>query len=233
MQKRTMRSSNEIDVYLEVGKKRTFAGAVDWPGWCRSGRDEASALQALLDYGPRYARVVREARLGFRAPTAAGVFAVVERLPGDATTDFGAPSAAPESDERTVKPADLRRMQALLKACWQTFDKAVSAARGKELRKGPRGGGRGVGGIVEHVLGADMAYLGRLGWKLEPGQAEDRRKELGKSRQAILDALAAAARGKTPTRGPRGGVRWTPRYFVRRVAWHVLDHAWEIQDRVP
>ena len=24
----------------------------------------------------------------------------------------------------------------------------------------------------------------------------------------------------------------TPRYFVRRLAWHDLDHAWEIEDRV-
>jgi hypothetical protein len=48
----------------------------------------------------------------------------------------------------------------------------------------------------------------------------------------ILDALASAARGEVPTQGPRGGTRWTPRYFVRRMAWHVLDHAWEIEDRI-
>jgi len=42
----------ETPVYLESGSRRTFAGAIDWPGWCRSGRDEASALEALLSYGP-------------------------------------------------------------------------------------------------------------------------------------------------------------------------------------
>ena len=46
-------ASDNIDVYLELGKKRTFAGAIGWPGWCRIGRDEGSALQALADYGPR------------------------------------------------------------------------------------------------------------------------------------------------------------------------------------
>jgi hypothetical protein len=46
-----------------------------------------------------------------------------------------------------------------------------------------------------------------------------------------MNALAAAAHGVVPTRGPRGGVIWTPRYFVRRVAWHLLDHAWEFEDR--
>jgi hypothetical protein len=36
-----------LDVYVETGAKRTFAGAVDWPGWCRSGRDEEAAIEAL------------------------------------------------------------------------------------------------------------------------------------------------------------------------------------------
>jgi hypothetical protein len=52
-----MARSNKIDVYLEAGQKRTFAGALAWPGWCRNGRDETSALQALFDYGPAGARV--------------------------------------------------------------------------------------------------------------------------------------------------------------------------------
>jgi hypothetical protein len=82
--------------------------------------------------------------------------------------------------------------------------------------------------IVEHVLGAEAAYLGMLGWKLNPSDAND----LGLVRQAILSALAWAARGEAPAHGPRGGLRWGPRYYVRRAAWHVLDHAWEIEDRV-
>ena len=45
--------TNQLNVYLEVGSRRTFAAAIDWPGWCRMGPDEATALQTLLDYGPR------------------------------------------------------------------------------------------------------------------------------------------------------------------------------------
>ena len=226
------RSSNKIDVYLEIGKKRTFAGAIDWPGWCRSGRDEGSALQALFDYGPRYARVLRTARLGFRAPAQTSAFAVIERLEGNTTTDFGAPDLAPSSDARPVEDTELRRFRALLKACWWALDAAAEAATGKELRKGPRGGGRDLEGIVQHVLGGDAGYLSRLGWKLEREEEDDLGKELSRARQAILNALASAVRGEVPARGPRGGVRWTPRYFVRRVAWHLLDHVWEIEDRV-
>jgi hypothetical protein len=33
------RRPGEHAVYLEVGDKRAFAGAIDWPAWARSGRD--------------------------------------------------------------------------------------------------------------------------------------------------------------------------------------------------
>jgi hypothetical protein len=226
------RSANEIDVYFEIGKKRTFAGAIDWPGWSRSGRDESSALQALVEYAPRYARVLGEARLGFQAPADTSALAVIERVEGNATTDFGAPGMAPSSDARPVDDEELRRFQALLEACWQAFDTATQAAAGQELRKGPRGGGRELEGIVRHVLGGDAGYLAQLGWKFKQSETDDLDEELRRTRQAILDGLAAAARGELAARGPRGGVRWTPRTFVRRVAWHVLDHVWEIEDRV-
>jgi len=48
----------------------------------------------------------------------------------------------------------------------------------------------------------------------------------------LLKALTSAARGEIAAQGPCGGIRWSPRFFVRRIAWHVLDHAWEIEDCV-
>jgi hypothetical protein len=221
-----------IDVYLEIGEKRMFAGVIDWPGWCRSGRDEESALQALVDYGARYARVLRAKEFGFQAPVDVSRFVIVERLKGNATTDFGAPGLAPARDAKPVNAEELKRFEALLKACWQAFDAAVKSARGGPLRKGPRGGGRDPDGIVQHVLGGDGGYLSRLGRKVSQGDAADLGEELKRTRKAILEALKAAAQGEVAERGPRGGIRWTPRYFVRRVAWHVLDHAWEIEDRI-
>src|SRR5215208_767968 len=107
--------SNNINVYLEVGKKRTFASVLEWPGWCRMGRDEVSALQALFEAGPRYARILRSARLGFQAPHDVSAFAVVERLKGNATTDFGAPALAPTSDAHPIDDTELRRLQTILK----------------------------------------------------------------------------------------------------------------------
>jgi hypothetical protein len=221
-----------MDIYLEIGAKRTFAGAVDWPGWCRIGRDEDSALQALVDSGSRYAAVLHAARIAFRAPADTSALAVVEQLEGNATTDFGAPDIAPSSDARPVDGAELQRLQKLLKAYWKAFDAATRAASGKQLRKGPRGGGRELEAIVEHVLGAEQGYLSRLAWKRPKEKAADLDAELEATRKAVLERLAAAAHGETPKRGPRGGAIWTPRYFVRRLGWHVLDHLWEIEDRV-
>ena len=120
--------SSGIAVYLEVGKKRTFAGAVDWPGWCRVGRDEGAALQALADSGPRYARALHAAGIAFEAPADTSALAVVERLDGSMTTDFGAPDIAPSSEDGPHAEAELRREQGLLRACWQGFDAAVRGA---------------------------------------------------------------------------------------------------------
>jgi hypothetical protein len=226
------RSLKKIDVYLEIGKKRTFAGATNWPGWCRNGRDEASALQSLFDYGPRYARVLRTARLGFQAPTDVSTFFVLERLEGNTTTDFGALGVTPSSDTKPISSVELQRFQRLLKVCWRTFDVSVRAATGKALRTGPRGGGRHLKGIIQHLLDGDRGHLSQVGWKLQPGKGNDLDNQLKQTRQAILSALTSSAHGEIPLKGPRGGVRWHPRYFVRRVAWHVLDHAWEIEDRV-
>lgn len=225
-------SSKNIDVYLEVGQKRTIAGALEWPGWSRSGRDEDEALQALADYGARYAAILDAAQISFRAPADASRFVVVERLVGDATTDFGAPGKAPSDDARPVDASELRRLETLLQAYWQAFDTEVQAAAGKELRKGPRGGGRDLDPIVQHVLESDGSYLSALGWKHKQRTEQAVSEQLAATRQAILDGLAAAVRGELPTHGPRGGARWTPRYFVRRLAWHLLDHLWEIKDRV-
>jgi hypothetical protein len=211
-----------------VGKTRTFAGALDWPGWCRSGRDPDAALQALLDYAPRYKEVLRGTRLSFSVPKDVAALKVVERLKGDASTDFGAPGAEPKFDSADVDEAELKRLQAILRACWRTFDAASKTAKGKQLAKGPRGGGRDLDKIAEHVMGADEGYLSRLAWKVPPGTGD----QLERTRDAILAALTAAAHGEVEREGPRGGKRWTARYFARRVAWHVLDHAWEIEDRL-
>lgn len=226
------KSSNMHDIYLEIGKKRVFAGAVEWPGWCRSGRDEESAIQALLDSGPRFSQILQSTELGFKVPEKGSDFNVVERLDGNRTTDFGAPDIPLSRDKEPIDAAELHRLKTLLKSYWVAFDKAEKLADGIQLRKGPRGGGRDLKGIIDHVWMADVSYLKRISWKIQHVEEDDVEKKLEQIQQEILDGLVAAAHGELPTIGPRGGKRWVPRFFVRRVAWHVIDHAWEIEDRI-
>jgi hypothetical protein len=219
-----------VAAYLEVGSRRVFAGALDWPGWCRSGRDENAALRALVAYGLRYAAAIGPLARGFMAPTDTSALDVIERLDGNATTDFGAPAMAPAADERLLDSSELERQQGLLRACWAAFDTAAEAGSSVVLRKGPRGGGRDVRRIVSHVLEADRAYLALL-WSAHRKIGDDPMVEMARLREAILDALRARARGEALPRDRRSANVWTPRYFVRRSAWHALDHAWEIEDR--
>ena len=227
------KSLNKQDVYLEIGEKRVFAGAVEWPGWCRSGRSAELALQALLDSGSRYSQILQSTELGFEAPERASSLNIVERLDGNSTTDFGAPDVPLSADKKPIDANELHRLQALLKSCWVAFDEAVIMADGMQLRKGPRGGGRDLTRIIDHVLMADASYLKRIGWKMQNVDEGKLKERLDRIRKEILEAFEAAAQGELPVVGPRGGKRWVPRFFVRRVAWHVIDHAWELEDRVP
>jgi plasmid stabilization system protein ParE len=212
-----------IPVYLEIGEKRVFASALEWPGWTRSAKDEPRALEALAAYAPRYASVPKVARIEF-AIGAKPSFEVVERVKGNATTDYGAPGIQASSDAKTLTPSEADRICALLAASWKLFDDAVSKAPA-ELRKGPRGGGRDRDKIVDHIIDAESGYTPRLGLKLKTPSRDDKA-AVQATRKTILDAIRASAGG--PQTGEK---RWPPRYVARRMAWHLLDHAWEIEDR--
>ena len=206
-------------VYLEVGKRRVFASAADWPGWTRSGKDEKSALEALAAAAPRYAQAAKAARIAFAAGS---TFEVVERLPGDATTEFGAPGAIAKAESRRLTKKEAGRLSALVAASWTVLDRVLDKAPAS-LRKGPRGGGRDLDAIVEHVLGAETAYARKLGLRLQQPAAGDA-VAVREHRNALVAGLRAGTKGVTE----RG---WPARYAARRMAWHVLDHAWEIEDR--
>jgi hypothetical protein len=227
-----MAKSKAMNVYLETGEKKVFACAVDWPGWSRAGRDEASALHALLEYAPRYAGVLHAAGILFTPPKTVDAFNVIERVKGDAGTDFGAPHVLPNCDAQPITAKELPHMQALLKAYWQAFDDVAHRAEGKTLRTGPRGGGRDLQKMAAHVMDSEAGYLSRLAWKAPKLAGADPIAQQAAIRQAVLDALASVVKNGLPESGPRGGKIWPARYFVRRAGWHVLDHVWEMEDRL-
>jgi hypothetical protein len=210
-------------VYLEVGQKRVFACSVDWPGWCRSGKNEEAALEALADYAPRYAVVADHAGRRFSARAGDDVD-VVERVKGSATTDFGAPGVVPKLDAAPMTAHAAQKTADLVVASWAVLE-IVAKSSPAALRKGPRGGGRDRDKMLQHVISAEAAYARKLDVKhKEPALGDTT--AIKALREDIVDVLHAARSGD-----PLRENGWPPRYAARRIAWHVLDHAWEMEDR--
>jgi len=215
-----------IRVVLERGPKdkKVVAFAVDWSGWSRGAKTANEALDTLAAYRARYRPIA--VRAGFeRAFDRSGRLTVVEDRVGTGSTDFWGISFSPSSFESDpMRTAEFKRKLALLEACWAYFDD-VAARVSPELRKGPRGGGRDRDKMVGHVNEADWYYARELGLKLRQPDPTDR------------DAMAAMRAGmlailREPSDGsPLAGRKWTQRYAARRIAWHALDHSWEMEDR--
>lgn len=215
----------ELRVILEIGKKRkVVAGAMDWPGLDRGATSEDAALDRLVSYRARYAGVAERAGLAAELERSGGLD-VVERVPGSSSTDFWGIAHVPSQIEREVlSAAALERRLDLLQACWAYFDDVASRVSA-DLRPGPRGGGRARDEIVRHTYGSERHNFGpKVEVRTEPGVmlTPD---GLRTHRLAFLDAIRAYnAEG-------RAARSWPIQFLVRRTAQHVMDHAWEMEDR--
>ena len=216
--------SDPIAVTLEITPKKTFATAADWPGWSRSGKTEVLALDALAAYAPRYALIAKAEHRRFASTVGVEDLDVVERHTGGAGTEFGVPSRPTDHDARPTDATEAAGLAGLVAAAWSYFDR-IAAAAPEELRKGPRGGGRNTSKVVAHVMESDRAYAHEIGVRLREFAPDDHA-AIDSMRTAMLDVLRAARTGE-----PLAGRRWPARYAAHRIAWHALDHAWEIEDR--
>jgi hypothetical protein len=145
---------------------------------------------------------------------------VTETTPGDATTDFGAPSKVADANGRALRAKDRERLCSLLGASWLAFDDVMSQRL--ELRKGPRGGGRSLKQLRRHVTDAEVAYARGLGL-LVTATDGDVSKVATLRDEACATLLGELAPARTP--------KWPIRYAARRIAGHVLDHVFEAEDR--
>lgn len=216
-------TTSAIPIGEEVASTRTFVWAVDWPGWCRSGKDRDLAIASLIDHADRYARVAKQAGLPFPTVTADALH-TVESATGGSGTEFGVPSSITDSDRQRVTAQDAERIAAIVEAAWTVFDR-VAAKSPAELRKGPRGGGRDRDKMIGHVIEADHAYAREIGVRLPTPSLEDRA-AVQAERAAVLEVLRQPSDGS-----PLADRKWTLRYAARRIAWHALDHAWEMEER--
>ncbi|MEO9181250.1 MAG: hypothetical protein ABI298_06335 [Acidimicrobiales bacterium] len=194
-------------VYFEVGTTSVFAAAIEWPGWCRRAKTKDLALDALLQCQDRYGAIVTST---FKP----GKLDVVGEVRGNSTTDFGAPGVDSPWDGEALSPLGRKKQISVLVDSWNYFDSVVKNATPR-LAKGPRGGGRDRDEIVDHVREAERHYCSKLGTRVGP------RTPWREQRDIITATLLAGA--------PESS--WPPRYAIRRLAWHVVDHAWEIEDK--
>lgn len=217
--------ARSIGVIIEAGSKKAFATAVDWAGWSRSGKTDELALEALVAAAPRYAIVAKEAGQAF-PPRASDpeAFEVVERTGGGSGTEFGVPSSITDLDRRRVTAKEAARLADIVAAAWAVFDR-VAASAPAELRKGPRGGGRDRDKMLGHVIESDWYYAREMGIREKQPDAADRA-AVDAMRASMLEVLREPSDGS-----PLAGRKWPPRYAARRIAWHALDHAWEMEDR--
>ncbi|HZU66382.1 MAG TPA: hypothetical protein VFA09_03820 [Ktedonobacteraceae bacterium] len=207
-------------IYLELTPKKVIAWSLEWPGWCRIRPNENAAIQALIDTEPRYRRITERAGLEFTP----GDLVVVERLQGDSNTAWGVPSVLAPAETSPIDAATAQRNVALLRAAWDMLEEVVATSPA-ELRKGPRGGGRDRDEVRQHVIEAERTYARKIGVRHKPFAMSDNL-ALTAMRDEIASVLSQPSTGEPLVPGG-----WNASYAVRRIAWHVVDHIWEIEDR--
>jgi hypothetical protein len=217
---------SELRVLVEqpTRGKRWVAVAADWPGLERGGKTEDEAVEKLARYVPRYLPVAKRVRLGSELAAQTNLD-IIGRYPGTGSTDFWGISFAPSPlDREPFDAPTFDRQVRLLRAAWAEFDRTATRVSA-ELRPGVRGGGRSRDQIVRHVLaneGDNFSKRVKAKSELEDLLEPD---GLAQHRDRFVDAMREwYAEGK-----PLG--KWTVPYLLRHTAYHVLDHAWEMQDR--
>ncbi|HEX6255422.1 MAG TPA: hypothetical protein VFZ70_06385 [Euzebyales bacterium] len=128
----------------------------------------------------------------------------------------------PAADAEPLDAETAARLADLVAAAWRMFDRVAANAPAK-LRKGPGGGGRDRDQIAEHVAESEPPTLA------SSASATPRSSSLrpAGSRPCATTCSPSCARKGDPL-VDKG---WPPRYAARRIAWHVFDHAWEIEDK--
>jgi hypothetical protein len=206
-------------------EKKVAAVALDWPGWSRGARTADAALELLAAYRQRYRPIARDAGLGGEFESA-GELGIVEDHFGPGSTDFWGISFAPASYERELMSRDeLERKLSLLEAAWRYFDE-VAARVSPEMRKGPRGGGRDRDVIIRHVLVNEGEDFSRRIGAHTPREVILTAEGLRAHRAAYLAALRERNEHEWKV-----GRNWTLPFLLRHTAYHVLDHAWEMEDK--
>ena len=205
--------------------KKSVAFALDWPGWSRGAKTAELAVETLESYRERYRPIAVTAGMAEEFD-AAGTVEVIEDRVGTGSTDFWGISFSPSASEQgPMGDTEIDRKIELLRACWAFFD-GVAARVSAEMRRGPRGGGRDRDKIIRHTIRVESEdFAKRLGLRIPEGGALTV-DGLAAHREAYVAAMRAYSRGEG-----RRMQSWTLPFLIRHSAFHVLDHAWEMEDK--
>ena len=206
--------------------KRSVAFSLDWPGWSRGAKTGELALETLEAYRERSRPVASLAGMA-REFSAAGPLEVVEDKVGTGSVDFWGISFSPSSTEQgPMEETELERGIIILQACWAFFD-AVAARVSPEMRKGPRGGGRDRDRIIRHTIRTESEdFAKQVGLRI-PEEAALSPEGLRQHRESYVAAMRAYNAGQVAKRMRS----WTLPFLIRHSAFHMLDHAWEMEDK--
>jgi hypothetical protein len=215
--------THSIRIGIEEGSKKSFASALDYPGWCRWGRTPQDAMDALSDYRERYNDVLSLEHIR-HVPADTSQVEIMQTVAGNATTEYGAPDKAFDLESEPLAGPDFERVVRIVRGSWAYLDQTAGKVS-EALQKGPRGGGRDRSKMLLHVLEAERSYVRSVGVKTAPMSIDDR-SAIVDHRDAVIAAIQHF--GASGEELPK---RWPLRYFIRRMVWHTLDHAWEMQDK--
>ena len=218
---------------LKVSGEYDFsAGPIRWlsastgQGWSRGAKSPKLALETLESYRERYRPIAGLAGMA-RKFAAAGPLEIVEDKVGSGSTDFWGISFSPAATEQgPMAKADLERGITILQACWVYVDD-VAARVSPEMRKGPRGGGRDRHTIVRHTIRTESEQFAKHVGIRMPEEAALTPDGLRDHRETFVAALRAYNAGEVERRMRS----WTLPFLIRHSAFHVLDHAWEMEDK--
>lgn len=217
-----------VRTVVERGPKgrRSVAFAIDWPGWSRGGASAEEALETLASYRQRYRSVAELAGMISEFDDA-GPLAVVEDKVGTGSTDFWGISFSPcTAEQGPMDDAQLERGIVLLQASWTLFDDVASRVS-PLLRKGPRGGGRDRDRIIRHAIRTESEdFAKQVGLRIAD-EAALTPEGLRQHRRTYVEAMRAYNDGRVQRRMRS----WTLPFLIRHSAFHMLDHAWEMQDK--
>ena len=205
-------------------KKRSVACAFDWPGWDRSGKTEEDALEVLEAYRPRFAQVAERAGLG-DAFANAGEFEVVERVAGIGMTDFYGLSGVPPTPEHDqMSDAECERKIALLRRRGRPSTRPGHACRPSCARAREAAAASATRSSATSSAGRSTTWRTR-----SASRSRSRRVRIPRPCARTAPRSSTGSATTTPAASRRGP--GTVQFLIRRCAWHMLDHAWEMEDR--